>query len=473
MLKKLLIISLIGVALTNAQTPKIQNSLQNTLERNGKANVIIRFKQETQPILVQVNNKRFDSRGNKISFLKTQLEQLARDSQTEVISILLSSKSVIHFESFWINNKIFVKNASQELIQKIAEIPNVTEIREELVAHINRNQERAYPANTKQDEVQWGVGRIEADQAWELVGGNHGEGIVVANIDTGVRRTHEALRDNYRTTYGWYDAFARVPNPLDIDGDGTHSMGIIAGTRNGIGVAPGVQWIACKACEYAYCDEVDLLKCGEWILCPTTWNGQRPDCSMAPNLVSNGWAVDKGNDFYAEVIGAWHAANIIPIFEVGDGPNNCETVQSPGDYSNVITVGSFDPSNTLKSNSGRGPTMDGRIKPDLTAPGHEIISAGYEGDYEYETLYGYSTSTACPHVAGTVALLLARNPDLTFDQIKDLLQDNADREVGSTLVCGGTNYTTWPNNMYGHGRVNARRALASLIGGFTSVAPEI
>lgn len=64
-------------------------------------------------------------------------------------------------------------------------------------------------------------------------------------------------------------------------------MGSLAGA-GGIGVAPGAQWIACRGCG-AVCAEFALKACAEWILCPTLPNGTNPDCSKAPNVVSNSW----------------------------------------------------------------------------------------------------------------------------------------------------------------------------------------
>ncbi|ODM92068.1 Bacillopeptidase F [Orchesella cincta] len=461
MIQKFFLITILGIALTNALIPtaEIQGSLLNTLEKNGKANIVISFKQDTQPILENVNGKSFETRGHKITSMKTQLEQLAKESQQGVVSILKSRSSPVKFQSFWINNKIIVKNATLELIQTIADNPDVREIREELVAHIKDTVEKSNPASTSQEEVSWGVGKIEADQAWNLVGGNHGEGVVVA------------LKGNWRADgYGWFDAHTRSRNPNDVQGHGTNAIGVAVGS-NGIGVAPGAQWVSCRGCGNNYydglvlCWEEDLLLCGEWILCPTQWNTQNPDCSKAPNLVSNSWNCGgSGNYFYTEVVDAWKAASIFSVFPAGDGGPTCSSVESPADYEGVIGVGATTQSDGIVSSSCRGPSIAGVLKPDLTAPALTIRTACRDEDTSYCNAAG--TGMASPHVAGTAAMLLARNPDLTFDQIKDLLQNNTDREVEGAESCGGTNSThDWPNNVYGYGRINARKALASLIGG--------
>jgi len=74
---------------------------------------------------------------------------------------------------------------------------------------------------------------------------------------------------------------------------------------------------------------------------------------------------------------------------------------------------------------------------------------------------------ACPHVSGAVALLLSRNSSLKYDQVRELLVKNTDTNLGDTgRVCGGVDSTTFPNNQYGHGRLNCRKALEEAIENF-------
>jgi subtilisin family serine protease len=70
---------------------------------------------------------------------------------------------------------------------------------------------------------------------------------------------------------------------------------------------------------------------------------------------------------------------------------------------------------------------------------------------------------SCPHAAGAAALLLSKNRNLSYTQVKNLLQNNADRNLGSATTCGGTPPTAVPNNIYGYGRINVRKALQATI----------
>ncbi|ODM86705.1 Bacillopeptidase F [Orchesella cincta] len=109
--------------------------------------------------------------------------------------------------------------------------------------------------------------KIQAPEAWQELGTLSGEGVIIATVDTGVRGTHEALKDNFVGEYGWFDPSTSTPEPTDNNGHGTHTTGTIAGGK-GIGVAPGAKWAACRGCASSACWQSDLLACGDFFACP-------------------------------------------------------------------------------------------------------------------------------------------------------------------------------------------------------------
>jgi len=221
-------------------------------------------------------------------------------------------------------------------------------------------------------------------------------------------------------------------------------------------VAPGAQWISCRGCSTSSCTQAALTSCGQFIACPTNAQGGSPNCAQAPDLVSNSWGGGQGDTWYNSIVASWHSAGIIPLFSQGNSGPACGTANSPAD-GNVIAVGSTTNADGISSFSSRGPAVRGGVKPDISAPGSDIRSAWYTGDSAYNTISG--TSMACPHAAGVTALLLAKNRNLSYAQVKNLLQNNADRNLGAATTCGGTPISAVPNNIYGYGRINARKSL--------------
>jgi len=455
MFRQLLIAAIVGLALA-APSDKVNGQLKSVLASQGKANVVVTFTQGTDAVLDRINGMRFASRGAKITTMKSQLEELSASSQKNALSLL--SGSSLTFHSLWINNRIYIEDATPEIVSAIAALSEVAEVREEYVVSI---VEPIPSGNTIAAE--WGINKIEAEQAWALPGGNNGEGVVVSSIDTGARATHEAIRNNHRAEYGWMDPYTSTANPMDGNGHGTHVMGTIAGS-GGIGVAPGAQWIACRGCSTSSCTETALSRCGQWIACPTLPNGQSPDCSKAPRVCSNSWGGGQGQTWYDPIINSWQAAGIVPVFAMGNAGSGCGSANSPGDNANVIGVGSTTSADGISSFSSRGPARSGIIKPDVSAPGSDVRSSWHTSDSAYNTISG--TSMATPHVSGTVALLLSQNPNLTYAQVKTLLEANTDRNLGAAATCGGTPPDVFPNNIYGYGRINARKSLAAAISGF-------
>lgn len=172
--------------------------------------------------------------------------------------------------------------------------------------------------------------------------------------------------------------------------------------------------------------------------------GRTPVCLEAERTVHSGAVVvaAAGNRGYRHI----KAADETTFYQF------CAvSITDPGNAEGVITVGSThrrEPHNFGVSYfSSRGPTGDGRVKPDLVAPGEKIYAPAPHGDAV--TLDG--TSMAAPHVSGAAALLLARNAELIGqpDRIKKILCDTA-------TDLGRERY------FQGHGLVDALRALQSV-----------
>lgn len=448
-----------------ADSSKIDNQLSQTLSRAGYANIIVSMKQGTRDILSDLAQVSFKSRTERSQAVYDALTARARNSQSRTLNWLAEPRISKNFKygkvhSLWITNQIAVEVASREFIEVLASMDEISRIQEDGTEQLIHPVESQNSNEGSINAVhQWGISRIQAPQVWDI--GTVGSGIIVASVDTGVRPTHVILRDNYvNDTHSWYDPYDESDLAHDRNGHGTHTVGTIAGL-NGFGVAPAAQWIACKGLnDNGSGSSTNLIRCGQFLICPTTYNGMDADCSKTPHVVCNSWGGAGGRTMYDDMIAAWHAAGVIPVFAAGNNGPNCSTIGSPGDR-DVIGVGSITSDDTKSGFSSVGPSDFNTMKPEIAAPGSTIMSADHRFDNTYSIKSG--TSMATPHVVGAVALLLSRNPDLTYLQIKALLQSYADRDLefaGST--CNYINDDVFPNHHFGYGLLNIRRSLAAL-----------
>jgi hypothetical protein len=288
------------------------------------------------------------------------------------------------------------------------------------------------------ERPEWNLTNIGAPSVWRDLQID-GTGIVVGESDSGVDGRHPALRDNYRgrtsgDDYNWYDPWNDSRSPVDIGGHGTHTTGTAVGGKN-IGVAPGAEWIGCVNLARNFANPALYLDCLQFMLAPFPRGGdplRDGDPSRAADVLNNSWGCPELEGCDPESLRpaaqALRAAGIFAVVSAGNtGDAGCGTVRDPlALYPEVLTVGSVDRRGRVSSFSSRGPvTADGsdRDKPDVVAPGEEVLSAMPGGTYAKND----GTSMAGPHVAGVVALMWQANPELVgdIDRTADLLRTTA------------------------------------------------
>lgn len=348
-----------------------------------------------------------------------KLTTTARTSQSSLVSFL--DARGIAYKPYWIVNAVKV-TADDATITEIQRRSDVARVFDEFTLTIPEPSPGA--AQQAIEAVEWNIANVRAPEAWADYG-TRGEGIVVANIDTGTQFDHPALLNQYRGhnadgsvdhNYNWFDPTGICGDvPCDNNSHGTHTMGTIVGDdgdENQIGVAPGARWIAAKGCEEGFCSLESLVAAGQWMVAPTDLNGANPRPDLRPHVVSNSWGGSSGDEFYREIVNAWVAAGIFPVFANGNnGDFGCNTSNSPGDYPESFAVGAYDIGNFIASFSSRGPSVFGEIKPNISAPGVNVRSSVPGGGYDIFS----GTSMATPHVTGAIALLWSAAPAMVGD----------------------------------------------------------
>ncbi|WP_405796219.1 S8 family serine peptidase [Streptomyces sp. NBC_01506] len=432
-------------------SPKADSALREAVDQGGEASFFVVLKDRAD--LSGARGKR--SHAAKAKSAYQELRAKAEDSQRSLTAFLDREK--VGHQDFWIANAVRV-TGDEDLVKKLERRSDVDRIVKE--RHYRLDETQSQVADVAADgDPEWGVKDIKADQVWSRYD-NRGEGIVIANIDSGVQYDHPDLVANYRGSngdgtfthdYNFYDPTGRCATggvPCDNNGHGTHTMGTMAG-RGGIGVAPNATWIAAKGCESSSCSDASLLAAGQWILAPTDHTGQNPRPELAPDIVNNSWG---GGDttFYQNIVEAWNAAGIFEAFAAGnDGDGTtCSTAHAPGAQAPAYGVGAYDVDGKIASFSGFGPSpVDGSMKPNISAPGVNVRSAWPGSSYKSAS----GTSMATPHIAGAVALLWSAAPSLIgdIDGTRALLDEGA-IDVEDTH-CGGT---AAMNNVWGEGKLD-------------------
>src|SRR5829696_881037 len=437
---------------------KIENSLAAELNTEGSADFYVEFAEQADLSAASAIAD-WNQRGAAVV---AALRRTADASQSDVRKQLTATETA--YQAFWVANTILVRGGDDSLAQTLASFGNVTRLRSPHTYALPRPSPGT--AEDEIDAVEWGVARIRADQVWSTFG-VRGEGITVANIDTGVDFDHPALVGKYRGNtgggtfnhnYNWFDPsnVCGTPSlaPCDNNNHGSHTMGTMLGddgAGNQIGVAPGARWIAAKGCESNNCSDAALLASGQWILAPTDLAGANPRPDLRPNIVNNSWGGGGGDTWYLATVNAWRASGIFPAFSNGNSGTGCATSGSPGDYSDSFSSGAFDINGAIASFSSRG-AASGRIKPNLAAPGVNIRSSVNGGGYSAFN----GTSMASPHTAGTVALMWSAAPSLVGDLAQTTALLNQTAADTSDLTCGGTASN---NNVWGEGKLNAFSAV--------------
>ncbi|MHA1425424.1 MAG: S8 family serine peptidase [Candidatus Helarchaeota archaeon] len=306
----------------------------------------------------------------------------------EAMSASISLLGGIILRQFNILNALLVE-IPLDTLPKLAAMSAVARIEPDYELHIQLDYSQPIVLNT-------------SPPGWNY--SYNGSGVVVAICDTGIDKTHPNLAGRVK-----YEETFIGGTPDDINGHGTHVAGIIASNDSTYhGIASGVDLINVKVMSSAGTGQTsDLVEGIEWLFNESARNPDVINLSAGTTEL-----IADGDSFLAKFVDAV-VSQFGVIWVNAAGNSGSGGLEVPGDSINCISVANFEDHNnlnptswTIASSSSRGPTIDGRKKPDIAAPGTNIYScnANWEGPSpNFVTKTG--TSMAAPHVAGAAALL--------------------------------------------------------------------
>ncbi|MEK3856950.1 S8 family serine peptidase [Cytobacillus sp. FSL H8-0458] len=270
-----------------------------------------------------------------------------------------------------------------------------------------------------------------------------GAGVTIGILDTGVY-PHKDLVTPKNRIIAFKDFINGKDEPYDDNGHGTHVAGCALG--NGIssdgkyqGAAPQANLVAAKVLDsMGRGNASSIISAVQWMIDnKDNYNIGVISLSLGSYPIKS----YKEDPLCLILEKAWDLGMTVMVAAGNSGPSK-QTIGSPAVHPKLIAVGAIDDKDTIENTddtvadfSSRGPTIEGIDKPDIVAPGTNIVALRAPNSYtdrlkpDYRIEEGYftlsGTSMATPIAAGMAALLLEQRSNLKPDEIKQLMMEGA------------------------------------------------
>jgi subtilisin family serine protease len=330
-----------------------------------------------------------------------------------------------HIGAYYVVQKEGEGTTTGELMDQLQHDPEIVTVEPNIV--FEKQQVDTLPNDEFFEPYQWNLSNIEVEEGWELTEGE--EDIIIAVLDTGVDPDHQDLAGKL------VDGFNAFTNGADYDdqhGHGTHVAGISAAITNNVTGIAGVSW-------YNPIMPVKVLD-------------ERGEGSLYEIAKGIMWAADQGarvinmslgdeepSDMLHDAIRYAYEKDVVLIAATGN--ENVDTPMYPAAYDEVLAVGAVDQRSRRAVFSNYGRHLH------VMAPGENIPSTFLDDQYVFMS----GTSMAAPHASGLAGLILSLRPDLSNDEVMELIQMTA-ADLGKE---------GW-DPVYGYGQIDVGQALSHL-----------
>lgn len=397
--------------------------------------------------------KRRQLRGTGPVFDNTDLP-VCRDYMTQLQNMGVR----IYRQSRWLNAvSCYLNGIDKDILRNLSFVRKVEPVRTSIYRPppesdhqiLNKSVSDDYGPSFNQNEM------IGIPYAHAL--GFHGEDVLIAVFDTGFLPYHEALQ-HIKVVATWdfvYNDENVTDEKEDVFGQsyhGTEVLSILAGYFPGklIGPAYAAQFLLAKTDHLTletHQDEDNWVAAAEWAE------------GLGADVISSsvGYILDYTyEDMNGHTTAVTNAADLavrkgVLVFNSAgnEGLSAWKYIIAPADGDSVITMGAVTPDGNFFAVSSRGPTYDGRIKPDLVAQGQNVYCVDPRSTDRYTTENG--TSLSCPLGAGAGAIILSINPTLSPMEVRALLVNFASQSNN-------------PDNLMGYGIINLEKTVFDMVG---------
>ena len=412
--------------------------------------------------LLQLDNRESFVSERALTKRKKRAEKMGPDERDNPVSSdyirqLINLGVRIHQESRWLNavncylNGIELQELEKlRFVRKIQPVKSYQRIRNlpETSTPLSQSENLDYGLSFNQNEM---IG-IPAAHSF----GFHGENVLIAVFDTGFILDHEAFKD-LRVVATW-DFVNDDENVENESGDlsqqhnhGTEVLGVLAGYQPGkiIGPAYASDFILAKTEDLkseTHAEEDYWIAAAEW----AESHGADMISSSLDYILDYSYEDMDGNTTLITKAADIAVEKGIAVFNSAgnEGVSAWKYIAAPADGNYVIAMGGVRPDETSWPTSSRGPTADGRIKPDLMAQGQWVNTVNPLTSDGYISISG--TSFSCALGSGAGAILLSAMPGLSPITLRDLLIQYA------------THYTA-PDNIHGYGLIDLENIMLNLV----------
>ena len=479
-----LLLLLVMATLMGSAQAIIDRALQEEMDRRSqdeKIEILVLMKARYDRTQLNRRAEFCHTRAARRDFVVSELKAFAEASQHDLRQGLAEMQQkglVSEPKTLWSANALYF-SATKSVILDLSQRNDIELIGFDHKENLIPETEAARPSSTLRETTP-NIFQVNADKVWEL--GYTGEGVVVAVVDSGVNYDHLDLADRLwdggeEFPHHGYDIVNGDDDPMDDKGHGTHCAGTVLGDGTAgslTGMAPEATLMCVKSIDdEGFGGSANIAGGMEWSVehgCDLISmslgmvNAEIPDRELlrrsSVSILDAGIvaAVCAGNEghiqFYCPV------PNNIRV------PASCpppyldpDQLENPGELSCVIAVGAVDSNDEAAYFSSHGPVTwtntefgdyayepgIGLIRPDLSAPGVAIKSLDYLTTDGYCNMDGTSQATPC--LAGVVALMLQKNPELLPADICRILEETS------------VKLTEHKSNVTGIGRIDALAAI--------------
>ena len=483
----MIVLSFCGLGFAqNVIEPELQNALNQRGDEMISVNIILKSQMDSEKL--RACAAKATDKHVRRNIMIDELKFFSEKEQQEIMSILnaeAKSNRVADIKGHWMTNYINC-STTRDVIYLLAQHPDVMMIGYNQEKYLLWD-EKAESVESTRDITTQNITQVNADDVWAM--GYTGKGVIVAVIDTGVNYNHVDVADHLwdggaEFPHHGYNTYYNNNDPMDKFGHGSHCAGTVCGDGTSgtkTGMAPDATLMCVQALSNDGSGTVDHINNGmEWAIehhadvlslslgIPNSTTTERTilrrTCVNALNLGIVA-AIAAGNEGDMQ----WQA----PIPNNVRVPGSCpppwlhpdQADVNPGELSCTVSVGAVNYNDVAANFSSNGPVTwqatefndypyqpgIGLIRPDVCAPGVDIVSLDFSNNTGHVTMDGTSMATPC--VAGIMALMLEKRANLTPAEICMILETT------------GKKLTPNKSNVTGSARVDALAAIEAIDNG--------